>query len=1626
MLTHKNIKSAAEAVDYYSKCQVIYSDGTKEVISGWYGKGAKNLGLEGNIDMDKFRDILDGKIDYNGQHIELGVKNNNFDKLIHAPGTDFTFNVPKSVSNQASMEGGDKRIHDTLLEAAKQTVDYIEKNYVYTRVKINGKVFKEQVDNVVSAYFLENLNRDNEFHSHVHFVFANMVQKKNGDWRSAEFKAIVENEIFLGKVFRTNLAYGLQKLGYQVEFTDKEQHFFQIKGSNKEFDEFTSQRTQKIIDKALEINPNSRPNSKIKQIANLLTRQSKKLSSGELVKLTDFRIKEFFNKTKVNIVDNIKELTRRAVESSMSGKEPLESKKIAREAIGNAIEHCSERKSVFSEKDIIEHAMPIVGGRANLNIMQNEIERFLKRKVLIIDQKNYTRGEFGSVVDENSGKSKTEFQSSTSFTTRHAMEREKSTIELMNKGQGSYKAVLTKKRADELLGSLNDKLTETTKLNEGQLEAAKAILTSKDIVHGIQGYAGTGKTYMLSKVQEILDQVNKEKLAKNPSHIPYQLQGLAPSGAAVKELQKVGIKSQTLQSITAQYAGYAEGRGTKQGAKDESQKFINKIFVIDESSMIDAKDMQDFMVISSKLGIKSTLIGDIRQLPSVGAGRPVYEMQRQGMPVVKMTEIRRQQNQIGKAIAYSAYARDFRGIFEKVGNNLVDCSILKGVEQKDLGKGAVVTDIDIALSAAKLYFSFDQEKREETLIVAQSNDTKNLVNEFVREVLIEKKQLSNVLEERKILVNENPTIAQRELSSTYYKGQVILFNKANKTLGISKNEYFEIKGVSDKNLKLQSLDSLDNRIDFNIKASKSYRKHIELYRTEDREFRVGDKVMFTRKIEDNSIEDIKDLIKSDEVKKETDIVNSTLGVVEGIEKEHYIIHIGENKLKINKNSPALRHIDYSYCRTTHKAQGATEKTSILITESWYKHLTEERNFLVQATRHKEDVYMIIDNKESVIQRILENKDKNNDSSIDFLSSNSSLLQRIELSQSLFKSLGGNEEYNKYKIALEYGKNFNIHKEFKGLPEENIDPKLTLSGNIANKISALDLILRQDDKEIVSAEKNILKRREGETEIIYSNHKNPVTSSSKNQPEFIKHEIDKAAHKKLMDDLFQEFSSEEIQKEFRWAIYESFKDSDFTGIHSAVERAFFNIGEKQYFGKKNQVGVTWYDTVGYVKDYEMGGKSLKWDIGNMKQLSRDETGYIKKDYKREKQERKFSRKPKYLVPEFSTDQIQAKFKEAIHENLKDADFTGLDEAIDRAFSNLGEKQYFGKKKKGELKWHGKAGYAKDYKIGGEPLKWGIGSIKLSSAEKESLSFKKVSKEDMEKERKKQELRAAQLEIKKKEAREQLSEKANKIYSSLPEINRNTINNKYLSKKGLSEYIHNADIKFNNKGDIIIPVKDIDGKIWTLQTIEDSGQKRKMFLKAFMEGAGAKLGNFFFLNNQNLKSDKIKNIILTEGFATAASIDKAINSKLAKDKKIPIAVCFDAGNLGESLKNIKSKYPNHDYIIAADDDSIKGKGNTGGESAIKAAQKYGARVISPKFSHLSHKDNLSTDFNDLHMVEGIEKVEKQFADISNYKVYKKSVDFGENKHTQFNMGNSKTDIHHGKTPNFTLENQIEFNK
>jgi len=153
-------------------------------------------------------------------------------------------------------------------------------------------------------------------------------------------------------------------------------------------------------------------------------------------------------------------------------------------------------------------------------------------------------------------------------------------------------------------------------------------------------------------------------------------------------------------------------------------------------------------------------------------------------------------------------------------------------------------------------------------------------------------------------------------------------------------------------------------------------------------------------------------------------------------------------------------------------------------------------------------------------------------------------------------------------------------------------------------------------------------------------------------------------------------------------------------------------------------------------------------------------------------------------------------------------------------------------------------------------------------------------------------------------------------------------------------------------LVVPLRDAQGKLWSLQLIQADGTKR------FLPG-GRKKGCFHHIGS--LEDGKA--LYITEGYATAASVHKATYC--------PTVVAFDAGNLDPVIGALKQAYPNSPLIIAGDDDMGK-ELNTGRIKAEEAARKHGCSVVFPKFQN---RENQPTDFNDLQALEGVEEVAKQ---------------------------------------------------
>ena len=162
-------------------------------------------------------------------------------------------------------------------------------------------------------------------------------------------------------------------------------------------------------------------------------------------------------------------------------------------------------------------------------------------------------------------------------------------------------------------------------LDKSQEAAVRLACTNSISI--ITGRPGSGKTASLQAIIDIADRLGRK------------IKCYAPTGlASIRLAEATGMESSTIHRML----GVGQAGHTK-------EKINMDLGVGDEWSMVDIFLMADFLE-AVPAGTSIIFVGDIDQLPSVGAGNVLYDMISSNIfPVVRLTEIHRQKHGLGKA-----------------------------------------------------------------------------------------------------------------------------------------------------------------------------------------------------------------------------------------------------------------------------------------------------------------------------------------------------------------------------------------------------------------------------------------------------------------------------------------------------------------------------------------------------------------------------------------------------------------------------------------------------------------------------------------------------------------------------------------------------------------------------------------------------------------------------------------------------------------------------------------------------------------------------------------------------------------------------------------------------------------
>lgn len=215
MLSIANVRTAGGAAKYFA-ADNYYTRADADRSGAWFGKGAEELGLSGEVDPKIFEAVLKGFLPDGSR---LGSDNRE-----HRAGTDLTFSMPKSWSLLA-LVGGDKRILEAYAGAVRETLAWAEKNLAETRMEVNGKYKPVQTGNLVVALFSHDTNRNQEPGAHIHAVVANATQGPDGKWRALKNDKLWEHNTLLNAMTMARFRISVERLGYEIGEIGKHGNF---------------------------------------------------------------------------------------------------------------------------------------------------------------------------------------------------------------------------------------------------------------------------------------------------------------------------------------------------------------------------------------------------------------------------------------------------------------------------------------------------------------------------------------------------------------------------------------------------------------------------------------------------------------------------------------------------------------------------------------------------------------------------------------------------------------------------------------------------------------------------------------------------------------------------------------------------------------------------------------------------------------------------------------------------------------------------------------------------------------------------------------------------------------------------------------------------------------------------------------------------------------------------------------------------------------------------------------------------------------------------------------------------------------------------------------------------------
>ena len=736
--TQTNLKNAKGYFEEHLSVGDYYSE--NERVSGeWAGEGATMLGLAGAVTRDEFLALCDNLHPKSGE--QLTQRRNTIRRAEDREAAnrrvfyDFTISPPKSVS-VAALVGGDKRIATAHTEAVKIALAELER-FAATRIRGAKRNADRRTGNIVAALFEHETSRALDPHLHTHCIVFNATHDpEERRWKALQNYEMLGAQKFVENVYYHELARALRTFGYTI--TNSARGDFELAEIPRELCERFSKRHREIDDKTREFlasHPNKLTGNE-KAVREHIAhkeraRKGETVASGLLRKLWEEQVTPEELATLCE-----RRVARHATEGNAS----------AESALSWAEAHLFERRSVVREHELWRHALEAVRGSA---VPLVEIKQ-------LSASRDYLRGDNYKVAH------------------REMLAREWEIVRAAADGIGIHPPL--GRAAAEL----------HSQLAPDQQIALRSIVSSRNFITLFRGGAGTGKSFVLQRVQGAINKNGRRSIV------------LAPQRQQVIDLTRDGL-------LEAQTVSECLQRGT---LPDRA------VVIVDEAGQIGGRQLLDLIRLVRGVNGRLILSGDTRQHGPVEASDALRAIERYaGLPAAQLDQVRRQEPKRARSIEERKRIEQYRAAVEAAaaGDLTRSLAALDGInafvecgpaEQNDHIRDAY---LDI------------MEAGESALVISQTRAEVREINNAIREQLRQRGVLG---EESKVtaLEQQDLTAAQKLDARHYPPDCVLVFNRdvagfkrgaQVKLIGITTNRLaFELRGKV-RHIPLTKLDHLN-------------------------------------------------------------------------------------------------------------------------------------------------------------------------------------------------------------------------------------------------------------------------------------------------------------------------------------------------------------------------------------------------------------------------------------------------------------------------------------------------------------------------------------------------------------------------------------------------------------------------------------------------------------------------------------------------------------------------------------------------------------------------------------------------------------------------------------------------